>query len=394
MPPALRIAFLVVFASTLFTRAVDPVVPKIAHDLNIDVKTAALLSTAFTFPYAFAQPVLGIIGDFFGKTRLMNLSLAAVVTTTLVCAFAGSFSLLVAMRVVAGILAGGIYPVGVAMVGDLVPEVHARQVAIGQLLAVALTGNLIGATISGVIGDLLGWRGVFFSIGAFGLLVAVAAFVAFRGMRTARPKPFNLPAVVAGFKSVFADPRAKVCFSSVFFEGIVIHGLFPYVALLLLAAGETHSSYAGIIIAGFGLGGIILSLSLPFLVVRVTERHLMLSGAVFAAIAFGLIALNMAWYIQAAVFVLFGLGFYMLHNCIQVHVTDLSQTARGTALSMHSSAFFSGQAIGPIYYGFAFGHLGISVPPLIGAGVILVIGLVCARLLRHRRPVPALVEGR
>jgi predicted MFS family arabinose efflux permease len=119
-----------------------------------------------------------------------------------------------------------------------------------------------------------------------------------------------------------------------------------------------------------------------------------LTGAAFAAVAFILIALNMAWYIQAAVFVLFGLGFYMLHNCIQVHVTDLSQTARGTALSMHSSAFFSGQAIGPIYYGFAFGHFGISVPPLIGAGVILAIGLVCARLLRHRRPISALVEGR
>ena len=163
---------------------------------------------------------------------------------------------------------------------------------------------------------------------------------------------------------------------------------------LLLASGETHSSYAGLIIAAFGLGGIILSLSLPFLVVRVTERQLMLTGALFAAIAFGLIALNMAWYIQAAVFVLFGLGFYMLHNCIQVHVTDLSQTARGTALSMHSSAFFSGQAIGPIYYGFAFGHLGISVPPLIGAGVILVIGVVCARLLRHRRSGPGLAEIR
>jgi hypothetical protein len=33
-------------------------------------------------------------------------------------------------------------------------------------------------------------------------------------------------------------------------------------------------------------------------------------------------------------------------------------------------------------------------PPLLGAGVILVIGLVCARPLRHRRPVPALVEER
>ena len=380
------------FASTLFSRAVDPVVPKIAADLGIDVKTAALLSSAFTFPYAFTQPVLGTIGDFFGKTRLMNISLAAVATTTLIGAFASNFPLLVGLRIMAGVCAGGIFPVGVAIIGDLVP-VHARQVAIGRLLAVGLTGNLIGAVISGVIGDVLGWRGVFFSIGGFGLIVAIMAFFAFRGLNASKPKPFNLAAAAAGFRSVFADPRAKVCFSSVFFEGIVIHGMFPYVALLLLMSGQTHSSYAGIIVAGFGLGGIIFSLALPYLVVRMSERRLMLTGAAGAAVAFVLIALNPPWYLQAAVFVLFGLGFYMLHNNIQVHVTDLSQTARGAALSLHSSAFFTGQAIGPIYYGYAFSHFGISVPPLIGAAVIIAIGLICARLLRHRRQNPGLAGG-
>jgi MFS family permease len=86
--PVLKVVSLVVFASTLFSRAVDPVVPKIAADLGIDVKTAALLSTAFTFPYAFTQPVLGTIGDFFGKTRLVNVSLAVVVTATVLGAFA------------------------------------------------------------------------------------------------------------------------------------------------------------------------------------------------------------------------------------------------------------------------------------------------------------------
>jgi predicted MFS family arabinose efflux permease len=380
-----------VFASTLFSRAVDPVIPKIAADVGVDVKTAALLSSAFTFPYAFTQPVLGTIGDFFGKTRLMSLSLAAVVTTTLICVFASNFSLLVIMRIIAGVCAGGIFPVGVAIVGDLVP-VHARQVVIARLLAVALTGNLIGAVISGLIGDLFGWRGVFFSIGGFGLIVAIIAFFAFRGLHAGKTKPFNLGAAAAGFQSVFADPRAKICFGSVFFEGIVIQGMFPYVALLLLASGQTHSSYAGIIIAGFGLGGIILALGLPFLVARVAQRHLMLTGATGAAIAFVLISLNMVWYAQAAVFVLLGLGFYMLHNCIQVHATDLSQTARGAAMSMHSSSFFSGQAIGPIYYGFAFGHFGLGVPPLIGAAVMAVIGLTCARLLRHRRQGPGLAE--
>jgi predicted MFS family arabinose efflux permease len=376
----------------LFSRAVDPIVPKIAADLAIDVKTAALLSSAFTFPYALMQPALGTMADFFGKTRLMNASLAAVVTTTVLSAFISSFPVLVAMRIVAGVCAGGIFPVGVAIVGDLVP-VHERQVAIGRLLAVGLTGNLIGAVISGVVGDLFGWRGVFLSIGGFGLLVAAIAFFAFRGMKVAPPKPFNLAAAVAGFRGVLADPRAKICFGSVFFEGIVIHGMFPYVALLLLAAGQTHSSYAGIVIAGFGLGGIAFSLALPFLVLHLTERRLMLSGTAIAATAFVLIALNPQWYVLAMIFVAFGLGFYMLHNCIQVHVTDLTQTARGAALSMHSSAFFSGQAIGPIYYGYSFAHFGTTLPPLVGAVVIVAVGLTCARFLKLRRPGLSLAEG-
>jgi len=392
IPPIIKIVSLVVFASTLFTRAVDPVIPRIAADLGIDVKTAALLSTAFTFPYALMQPALGTIGDFFGKTRLMNISLTVVALTTLVCAFAGNFSVLVAMRVLAGMLAGGIFPVGIAIIGDLVP-VNARQVAIGRLLAVGLTGNLIGATISGVIGDLLGWRAVFFCIGGFGLIAAIIAFFAFRGLRFGESKPFKFAAAIAGFRGIFADPRAKICFVSVFFEAIVIHGMFPYVALLLLASGETRSSYAGMVIGGFGLGGILFSLSLPYIVVRVTERHLMLMGAVCAAIAFLLISLNFRWYFEVPVFLLFGLGFYMLHNCIQVHVTDLSQTARGAALSLHSCSFFFGQAIGPIYYGFVFEHFGIAKPPLLGAAVILVIGIVCARFLRHRRPGITLAEG-
>ncbi len=381
-----------VFASTLFSRAVDPVIPRIAADIGVDIKTAALLSTAFTFPYAIMQPALGTIGDFFGKTRLMNVSLIVVALTTLVCAFASNFSLLVAMRVVAGMLAGGIFPVGVAIVGDLVP-VERRQVAIGRLLAVGLTGNLIGATISGVIGDLLGWRAVFFTLGGFGFIAAIVAFFAFRGLQVGKSKPFNLGAAAAGFRGIFAEPRAKFCFGSVFFEAIIIHGMFPFVALLLLASGQTRSSYAGIVIAAFGLGGILFSLSLPFLVQRVSERRMMLTGASCASIAFILISLNMAWYVEAAVFVLFGIGFYMLHNCIQVHVTDLTQTARGAALSLHSASFYLGQAIGPIYYGFAFQHFGTSKPMFLGAAVILVVGLVCARFLRHHRTGLTLAEG-
>jgi len=183
-----------------------------------------------------------------------------VAVAALVCAVATSFSLLVAMRVAAGLVAGGVFPVAMALVGDLVP-VNQRQVAIGRLLAVGLTGNLIGASIAGVIGDILGWRGVFAILGAFGSIVTVTAFFAFRGVVTPPPAPFNRAAVIANFRSIFADPRANVCFISVFFEAIFIHGLFPYVALLLLAIGETRASIAGLLIAAFAVGGVLYSLS-------------------------------------------------------------------------------------------------------------------------------------
>src|ERR1700755_3235330 len=121
IPPIFKIVALVVFAQTIFTRAVDPIIPMIAADLAIDVKTAALLSTAFAFPYAMIQPVLGVTGDFFGRTRLMNVCILVMALAALVCAVTTNFHLLVAMRIVAGLVAGGVFPVAMALLGDLVP---------------------------------------------------------------------------------------------------------------------------------------------------------------------------------------------------------------------------------------------------------------------------------
>jgi len=313
----------------------------------------------------------------------MNACLFIVAVSSLLCVVATSFSLLVAMRVAAGLVAGGVFPVAMALLGDLIP-IDQRQVAIARLLGVALTANVLGASIAGVIGDFFGWRGVFAILGLFALGVAITAFFAFRNVVTAKPPPFNRAAVVANFRSIFADPRAKVCFGAVFLEAIFIHGLFPYVALLLLAIGETRASVAGLLIAAFAIGGVVYSVMVPVLIARVPERRLMIIGGAVAAMGLALIALHFPWQAQIAIFAGFGLGFYLLHGCIQVHVTELSHTARGAAASLHSCFFYLGQAVGPVIYGFGFAHGGPEPTLLTGAVVLMGVGLVCARLLRHR----------
>ena len=65
---------------------------------------------------------------------------------------------------IAGLAAGGVVPISFALVGDKVP-IAQRQVAMGRVLFAIMTGNLLGASCAGVIGDLIGWRGVFFVTG-------------------------------------------------------------------------------------------------------------------------------------------------------------------------------------------------------------------------------------
>jgi len=235
---------LIGFITALASRATDPVIPQIAHDINVDPNAVALLSTAFALPFALVQPVLGPVGDMVGKVRVMIACLAVTILAMLASGLATNFSILLGARIVAGIAAGGIFPVGIAVIGDLVP-VKERQVAIGRWLTAVITGNLLGSSLAGVIGDLTGWRGVFFVITALGVLAIAVAIVTLRKAARAKPAQLSLAGFNRGYGSVFANPRAKVCFGAVFVEGIVIFGLFPFVALLLHAAGETRANHRG-----------------------------------------------------------------------------------------------------------------------------------------------------
>ncbi|HEX7465759.1 MAG TPA: MFS transporter, partial [Usitatibacter sp.] len=216
------------FIVALASRATDPIIPPIAHDIQVDPNAVALLTTAFALPFALVQPVLGPVGDMVGKVRVMIACLAVTILAMLASGVATNFTTLLVARIVAGAAAGGIFPVGIAVIGDLVP-VKERQVAIARWLTAGITGNLLGSSLAGVIGDLTGWRGVFFVITGLGVVALGVAIVSLREAARAKPARLSLSGFSAGYASVFANPRAKVCFGAVFVEGIVIFGLFPFI---------------------------------------------------------------------------------------------------------------------------------------------------------------------
>src|ERR1700732_2202754 len=185
MPPVLNIIALATFAASLSARALDPVLPHVADEFGVSIATAASFSSVFAFTFAIVQPALGAAADLFGKARLMIVCLVLLGLANILGALSTSFPLLFATRILAGIGSGGVFPISLSLTSDLVaPE--KRQVAIGRTLAGSMSGNLLGASASGIIGAFLGWRGVLAVLGLLVVVASVAVATGFRGAALTR----------------------------------------------------------------------------------------------------------------------------------------------------------------------------------------------------------------
>jgi predicted MFS family arabinose efflux permease len=390
LPPLLNIIAIATFAASLSSRALDPVLPHIAEDFGVSIATAAGLSAAVAFTYAIIQPMLGAAADLFGKARLTIACLVVLGLANLVGALAESYGLLFASRIVCGIGAGGVFPIALGLASDMVAP-DKRQVAIGRLLFGAMAGNLLGASASGVIGDFLGWRGALAVLGALVIAASLAVAIGFR-LSAFKPPPSktDVATLKRGYGIIFKNPNAKLCFGAVFIEGCCVLGLLPYVAAFLFDLGEERLSIAGLVIAGFAVGGLFYTLTVSQFLPRLGVRGMMIAGAAIVASQLVLVGYGPRWPVQFIAFVAMGWGFYMLHGCLQVFASELSETARASALALHAFFFFAGQTVGPIAYGFGLAHAG-KQPTLIAAAVIMMaLGLVCARLLRQIKPADAM----
>lgn len=380
MNRALVVVSFIAFSTSLFMRAIDPVVPQISLEFGVPAAEVALLATAFALPFAIVQPLLGPVSDFFGKTKLMLIGMALLAAATLAGAFAQSFTWLLVTRICAGIAAGGIFPAGLAFVSDSV-SVERRQIVLGRYVAAALSGNLTGAWAGGIVGDLTNWRGVLIAATVCGVIALVAGLWGFRNVKHEKGERFDLAFAISGYKSIFGNPRAKWTYLGVLLEGIAIFGIFPFVAILLHASGEFRATIAGFVIAGFAVGGAIFGLLVPQMLKLLGTRGLMIWGGFIVAAMLCVSTLRIAWPLEFAAFLVMGVGFYMMHNCFQLAASELAPAARGSAISLHSLFFFSGHAIGPVFYYWGIAYAGITATLLVAAVIMVVTALGAARFL-------------
>ena len=162
---------------TLLLAALDQTIvatalPRIVSDLG-GITQYAWVFTAYMLTSTITVPLYGKLGDVRGRKNLFLFAIVVFLIGSTLCGLAQSMTQLVIFRAVQGIGAGGIFPLSLAVIGNIVPP-RARGRWQGLIGAVFAASSIAGPAIGGFIVDNTTWRWVFLvnlPVGALALLV-------------------------------------------------------------------------------------------------------------------------------------------------------------------------------------------------------------------------------
>ena len=375
---------LAAFGSGVSLRVNDALLPRLAEQFSVALATAAQVTSFFAIAYGLSQLVFGPLGDRFGKYRVIAWACVACAVTAVLCGLAPDFDTLLLARALAGATAAAIIPLAMAWIGDVVPY-DTRQPVLARFLIGQILGLSAGVWLGGFAADHLNWRLPYFAIAVLFLAVSIALFVLNRRLPERarlmqRATGSALRRVTDDFGHVLSRPWARKVLLTAFLEGMFLYGPFAFFASHLHHEFGVSLSLAGSLVMLFGFGGVIFATSSERLVASLGEVGLVRWGGALLAAALLGIALAPAWWWAIPACLVAGLGFYMLHNTLQINATQMAPERRGAAVSAFASCFFLGQSAGVALAGWLAGGIGTSGMIAAGALGVFAVALNFGRL--------------
>jgi MFS family permease len=248
-----------------------PVIPAIAADLDVSTEVVAGAITAYMTPFALLQLASPAVTRRIGPRRLVRLAFALYAAGALLCGAAPGLLVFLAALVLMGAANAFLSPLLLAALAEVVPQATLGR-AVGTFLAVQTAGFTLGPAFSGLVGE-ASWRLVYVSVAGLGVPLALSR-VAVRSV-PASPRHGRLSAVL--------DRRMAVLGLSAFLGWGSMTSIGFVIVLLLDERFGAPTSATGIVLAGSGVGGIVLGRVAGAACDRLGRPAVGLAGALLAS---------------------------------------------------------------------------------------------------------------
>lgn len=169
---------------SLMQTFVIPLLPELPELLGASVGDTSWAVTATLLASAVAVPVVGRLGDMFGKRRMLLISLVLLTAGSVVAALSTNLAAFITGRAIQG-LAAGVIPLGISIMRDELPK--AKLAGAMALMSASLgIGGALGLPAAALLADHADWHVLFWVASGAGLLclLLVAATVPESGVKS------------------------------------------------------------------------------------------------------------------------------------------------------------------------------------------------------------------
>jgi len=149
------------FMEVLDTTVVNVSLPHIAGSLSATVDEATWTLTSYLVSNAIILPLTGWLANYFGRKRLLMLSVTGFTAASFLCGLAPNLAFLICFRVIQGACGGGLQPISQAVLLESFPP-QDRGKAMGFWGLGIVVAPMLGPVLGGWLTDSYSWRWVFY----------------------------------------------------------------------------------------------------------------------------------------------------------------------------------------------------------------------------------------
>jgi MFS family permease len=316
---------------------VAAMLPELGADLGISAAGATSSITVYVAPFAAVQLVSGTFGERWGRQRTVRVAYLVYAVASVGCALAPTLGGFLACRALQGTANAFTTPLLLAGLADTVPRERLGR-AVGLFASCQAAGQSFAPLVGGVSAE-LNWRWAFVGITAAALLLALVP-------PPGEPRP---GAAAPSWRSLWTRRVGLV--SAVAFAGFAGTAGLPFLVSLRAAdAFGTHAAQRGLLLAGFGVTGLLLGPVSGRLVDRWGGRRCAALAALGCAALVGPIGLVGSAGALAAQWAAAGAATSLLTVSTNALAISAVPANRGGAVSTMSAFRFAGNALAPVLW--------------------------------------------
>jgi len=385
--------------------AMVPALPNIGQSLHVvEENSRQLVVVAYFVGFASSQLLWGPLADRFGRKPVLGAGILLYGIFALLCAFAGSFPLLIAGRVAMGASAAVTRVLVVAMVRDLF-EAEAMARVMSLVFMVFMLVPVLAPNIGQLILLVASWRAIFFVLAGYALVMLV--WSSWRLPETLHPeyrRSLNPREMIAAVRETVSEPQSR---GYTLATTIIFSALIAYISsiqqIVFDAFGEGR--FIGLVFAAIAAPMALASWTNSRVVERFGLRRVGHSGAAALIVITGLhAAIALTGHESLIVFVVlqslamasFAFCSSNLNTLAMEHMAHIA----GTASSVQGVIGTLGAAI----IGFTIGQSfnGTPTPFLVGTAICAALGFLVIILTEPKRlfaririegPVPSTLDS-